>query len=236
MLSHTRNRSVSRAAMLRASCGLTAIVTPAFAEARTGRRRYQCHHRHRYQARLDDRGRAVLDQCANAGRHPGRGRTISRISRAMSRACRCRTSVRGRARSRCAASRPARSCATSTGVEQVGVYLDESVISLSLFTPDLDLFDLNRVETLRGPQGTLFGSGSVGGTIRLYQPARDRCDRRTGRRKCEPRRRRRYRLASQGRGQYSAGPERGHACRCLSYAIWCFIDAIDGEIGGEERQ
>src|SRR5262249_1162810 len=50
--------------------------------------------------------------------------------------------------------------------EQVGVYLDETAISLSLFTPDIDLFDLNRVETLRGPQGTLFGAGNIGGTIR----------------------------------------------------------------------
>ena len=62
--------------------------------------------------------------------------------------------------------------------EQVGVYLDESVVSLSLFTPDLDLFDLNRVETLRGPQGTLFGSGSVGGTLRYItnQPTTDRVE------------------------------------------------------------
>ena len=59
--------------------------------------------------------------------------------------------------------------------EQVGVYLDESVISLSLFTPDLDLYDLARVETLRGPQGTLFGSGSIGGTLRYItnQPEMD---------------------------------------------------------------
>jgi iron complex outermembrane receptor protein len=55
--------------------------------------------------------------------------------------------------------------------EQVGIYLDESPISLSLFTPDVDLFDLNRVEVLRGPQGTLFGAGSAAGTVRYITNA-----------------------------------------------------------------
>ena len=50
--------------------------------------------------------------------------------------------------------------------ESVGIYLDESPISVALFTPDLDLYDLDRIEVLRGPQGTLLGAGYVAGTVR----------------------------------------------------------------------
>ena len=63
--------------------------------------------------------------------------------------------------------RPAQIVRDQPGIkEQVGIYLDDTPIAISLFTPDLDLYDVQRVETLRGPQGTLFGSGSIGGTVR----------------------------------------------------------------------
>jgi outer membrane receptor protein involved in Fe transport len=50
----------------------------------------------------------------------------------------------------------------------VGYYLDESPISaFATAMPEFALWDAQRVEVLRGPQGTLFGEGSMGGTIRV---------------------------------------------------------------------
>ncbi|MDA7853125.1 TonB-dependent receptor [Porticoccaceae bacterium] len=51
----------------------------------------------------------------------------------------------------------------------IGVYLDETPLSGGQPTLQLDLhpYDLERVEVLRGPQGTLYGQGSMGGTIRF---------------------------------------------------------------------
>lgn len=55
------------------------------------------------------------------------------------------------------------------GAAPVGYYLDELPFSFaaSVQLPDVRTYDLERVEVLRGPQGTLYGDGSLGGTIRI---------------------------------------------------------------------
>ena len=51
--------------------------------------------------------------------------------------------------------------------ETVGLYVDESPISVNGFNPEYGLFDLQRVEVLRGPQGTLYGAGAMSGALKL---------------------------------------------------------------------
>ena len=52
----------------------------------------------------------------------------------------------------------------------VAIYFDD-VLHPVTFASSVDLMDLDRVEVLRGPQGTLFGRGSIGGAIRYISKA-----------------------------------------------------------------
>lgn len=62
----------------------------------------------------------------------------------------------------------------------IGTYIDETPYGSSnslanglLTTPNLDTFDIARVEVLRGPQGTLYGANTLGGLLKFVTNAPD---------------------------------------------------------------
>ena len=70
-----------------------------------------------------------------------------------------------------------RGVASQAGASTTGVYIDDTPIQIralgagnAAFNAFPGVFDLDRVEILRGPQGTLFGAGSEGGTLRFITP------------------------------------------------------------------
>ena len=72
-----------------------------------------------------------------------------------------------------------RGVASGVGASTTGIYIDDTPIQVRSGTGAVtenaypQLFDLQRVEVLRGPQGTLFGTGSMGGTVRFITPEPD---------------------------------------------------------------
>lgn len=62
----------------------------------------------------------------------------------------------------------------------IGIYLDESPHGSSsaladgrIMTPNIDTFDLKRIELLSGPRGTLYGANTLGGLIRFVTNPRN---------------------------------------------------------------
>ena len=68
-----------------------------------------------------------------------------------------------------------RGISSTAGAATTGVYIDDAPVHIRQFgsAPSAVLpavFDLERIEVLRGPQGTLYGAGSQGGTVRFITP------------------------------------------------------------------
>ena len=53
------------------------------------------------------------------------------------------------------------------GTPAVGMYVDDIPLA-SMSSMDQDLSDADRIDVLRGPQGTLYGRNTIGGLIRVY--------------------------------------------------------------------
>ena len=77
-----------------------------------------------------------------------------------------------------------RGISSSAGSSTVGIYLDDVAMSIGNFysmgSAEPKLFDLDHVEVLRGPQGTLYGASSMGGTVKFLSNQPDLTTREAG--------------------------------------------------------
>ena len=67
-----------------------------------------------------------------------------------------------------------RGITSNTGAQTTGIYIDDTPVQarqeVVASNPYPKVFDLDHIEVLKGPQGTLFGAGSEGGTVRFLTP------------------------------------------------------------------
>ena len=69
-----------------------------------------------------------------------------------------------------------RAISSEVGAATTGIYIDDTPVQVRFLNnqstnPYPEIFDIARVEVLRGPQGTLFGAGAEGGAVRFITPS-----------------------------------------------------------------
>lgn len=114
-------------------------------------------------------------------------------------------------------------------------YIDETPIAIRVVgggpsgSPRPEIFDLERVEVLRGPQGTLFGSSAMGGAIRFITPAPNLNDS-SGYSKAE------YSLTDRGAPSYEVGVAYGApiATGTAGYRVSAWFQSLGGFIDKED--
>ncbi len=123
-------------------------------------------HRHRDQARREHAGRLAVDQGLRYERHRDARPATDRRRREVHPGPFARAARAGRHDHRVPRRRASPGIQFGA-VSSSALYLDEQPITQSGRSPDPRFIDIERIEALRGPQGTLYGASSQSGTLRV---------------------------------------------------------------------